>query len=387
MYEPPLFAFSTLIGAIHSRHSIRDVRRILIYKLDHLGDVLLTTPALRAIRRRFPNAEIRVVVGEWSRPVLQGNPNIDRVIIHNSGAFARTDYAHHTFADLKRQLGSWQPNLVIGLRDDWRTLAASLFSPVRRIERGRLHLREWWSMKWRGNSYRHELDRIWETLRPLGITPDPEPRLDYFVTDEERQRAISVMIAQNIRRPFAVIHSGASTPLKEWPLERYAEVARHVAEQLNLSPVLIGTAQEAERSAQLAEMIADLDPVDISGRYGLRDTAAIIERASLYVASDGGMMHIATALDIPTVGLFGPGAVHVFRPAGRQAVAISHEFPCSPCYMETCIRPHDNCMHAITVDEVVRETERLVGDRIAGGELVLEGIGIKKKKPEVPASS
>jgi ADP-heptose:LPS heptosyltransferase len=370
MYEPPLFAFSALVGLIHGRHPISDVRRILIYKLDHIGDVLMATPALRAIRRRFPNAEIRIAVGEWSSAVLKGNPNIDGILIHNSGAFARLPYAHHTLRGLKRRLGDWRPDLVIGLRDDWRTLAASLFSGARRIERGRVHLRERWELKRRGKPYHHELDRIWETLRPLGITPDPEPKLDYFVTDDERQKAEEVMAACGLRRPFAVIHTGASTPLKEWPLERFAEVARHAANELNLAILLIGTPEEVERSARLAEMISDLDPVDISGRFGLRDTAAIIEHASLYVASDGGMMHVAAALNIPTVGLFGPGSLPVFRAVGPRTVSISHEFPCSPCYMQTCIRPHDTCMQAITVDEVSQETGRLVNDG-ATSELLL----------------
>jgi ADP-heptose:LPS heptosyltransferase len=73
-------------------------------------------------------------------------------------------------------------------------------------------------------------------------------------------------------------------------------------------------------------------------------------------------MHIASALNVPTVGLFGPGSLPVFRAVGRRTVSISHEFPCSPCYMQNCIRPHDTCMQAITVDEVIQETGRLVSD-------------------------
>jgi ADP-heptose:LPS heptosyltransferase len=368
MREPPLHVFSALVGTLHSRHPIDRVHRILIYKLDHLGDVLLATPALRAIRKRFPEADISIVVGEWSRSILEHNPNIDRIVIYNSGRFARAGYAHHTLGDLKRKLGDWKPDLVIGLRDDWRTAASSLFSGVRRIQRGGVHLREWWNLKRNGIPHSHETDRLWKILRPLGIEPEPVERLDYFVSDQERRDAIEFIGANGIRDPFAVIHAGASTPLKEWPIERFAAVARDIARERGLQLLLIGSPEEIGHSARLASMIGDLGPIDISGRLGLRSTAALLEHASLYLGADGGMMHIAAALGIPTVGLFGPGSYEIFHPVGEGVAAISKHFPCSPCYMVECIRPDDPCMKAITVEEVILETARIIDGGTKGEE-------------------
>lgn len=361
MNEPLLHAYSTMVGAIHSWRSIRHVRKILIYKLDHLGDVLLATPALRAIRHRFPEAEITIVVGEWSRMVLENNPNVDSIIIYNSKEFARYPYTAHRFSDLKRKLGSWKPDLVIGLRDDWRTVTDGFFSGARRINRGRVHFKEWLERKRTNQPHSHEVKRLWEILRPLDIEPEPVERLEYAVTEDERKHVDEFMMAHEIEPPFAIIHAGTSVPLKEWSLSRLAEAARHIAVAHGMQIVLIGAPEEVDRSRDLAGMIRDLDPVDISGKLNLRGTAALMERASLYLGSDGGAMHVASAVGAPTLGLFGPGSYHIFRPVGRHAAAISHLFPCSPCTMTTCIRPHDTCMHAITIEEVIQETDKLVG--------------------------
>jgi ADP-heptose:LPS heptosyltransferase len=361
MNEPLLHAYSTVVAAMHSWRSIRNVRRILIYKLDHLGDVLLATPALHGIRRRFPHAEIRIVVGEWSRMVLENNPNVDGIIIYNSKEFARHPYTAHRFSDLKRKLGSWKPDLVIGLRDDWRTITGGFFSNARRINRGRVHFKEWIERRRTNRPHSHEVKRLWEMLEPLGIEPIPVEHLDYAVTSEERKSAEEFIQSHGIESPFAIIHAGTSVPLKEWSIERFAEAARHIANNYGMQVVLIGAPEEVDRAADLATMIPDLDPVDISGKLNLRGTAALLERASLYLGSDGGAMHIASAVGTPTLGLFGPGSYHIFSPVGRHAAAISHLFPCSPCTMTTCVRPHDTCMQSITIDEVLEETDKLVG--------------------------
>jgi len=359
--DPPLYAVTSLLEALGYRRPVSDPRRILIYKVDHLGDVLMSTPGLRAIRRRFPEAEIRVVVGEWSRGVLEHNPNIDRIVVYNSPRYTRGGFECHTLREVRNSLGDWKPDLVIGLRDDWRTIGASVFDRTARVDRGRAQLREWIARRRSPRDKRHEIDLIWEALAPLGIEPAEVDRLDYYVSGEERTWAAGLVQEKGLALPFAVFHPGASTRFKEWPLERFARVAREVSGNGRMRVVLIGSPDEVGRAGGLAELLPDLDPLDLSGQMSLRRTAALLEHASLYVGADGGMMHIATALGVPTVGLFGPGHFRTFHPVGRNVEAISRLFPCSPCSQQSCIRPHDNCMAAITVEEVLERTDALLG--------------------------
>jgi len=360
MAEQLLHAVSSVVGALHSWQPVRNPHQILIYKLDHLGDILLATPALRAIRRHYPDATIRMVVGEWSSAVLAHNPNIDELVIYNSAMFARYPYYAHNAAHLRRILSDFDPNLIISLRDDWTTLRYPFRPTVRRVNRGWVHVHEWIQRRRGMIDRRHEIERVWRMLRPLGIEPEEENSIDYYMTDDERSAAMEVMVKRGISHGFAAIHAGTSVPLKEWNLDRFAETARHVASVYGMQIVLVGSAEEVDRSRELGALIADLDPVDVTGQMNIRVTTALLEHAGVYVGSDGGLMHLAAIVGAPTVGLFGPGSYHIFHPIGPRATAVSRLFPCSPCSMITCIRPHDSCMQAITVDDVLQETDRIL---------------------------
>ncbi|HVK37215.1 MAG TPA: glycosyltransferase family 9 protein [Candidatus Kapabacteria bacterium] len=356
-----LYVASALTSLVHPFREQRKVERILIFKLDHLGDLLIATPALRAIRARFPDAEIRIVVGDWNVALLRHNPSIDAVHVYNSARFCRPPNTTHRFSQLREQLGTWKPDLVVGLRDDWHTLGYALLSGAARVDRGSAHLVEYAERARTHQALRHEIERLWRTLEPLGIERETDPQLDYFVDDDERTEARRFMADRGIRAPFAMLHAGATQPLREWPLERFASIARHLHRRYGMQAVLVGVDRERERSRGLASLIQDLAPVDVTGELGLRPTAALMGEAGLYVGSDGGAMHLAAAVGAPTIGLFGPGSYHVFSPIGRRTVGITRMFPCSPCGQITCIRPQDTCMHAITTDEVLEAVDRLVG--------------------------
>lgn len=197
-------------------------------------------------------------------------------------------------------------------------------------------------------------------LRSIDIEPDACAELDYFMTNEERSRAAEAMGMAGIVEGFAAIHPGTSVPLKEWELNRFAEISRHLGRTYGMQIVLVGSIDEVDRSRELAALIPDLHPIDISGKLSLRITTALLEHAGYYLGSDGGAMHLAAIVGVPTIGLFGPGSYHIFHPVGPNAAGVSRHFPCSPCSMITCIRPHDTCMQAITVDEVLIESDRLL---------------------------
>lgn len=361
MADNRFYLYSTIVGALHSWHPARNVRRILVYKLDHLGDLLLATPALSALRRRYPQAEITIVVGEWSRVILENNPNIDRIVIYNSPRFTRPPFVSHTSQQLRNAIEGIRPDLTIGLRDDMRTISSSILSTGWRIERGRSHMKEWLRRRRNGGDKAHELDLIRGMFQQLGIEIPSNAAPEFYLSDREREDALRFLRSRAIDSPFALIQAGATTVFKEWPIERFAEVARHLEQEHGLIPVLIGAPGERERSRQLAELLSDRHPIDITGELGLRDLGAVMEHAGFYLGADGGSMHLATAMGVPTLALYGPGYFPVFAPIGERVAAISRRFPCSPCDQTICIRPNDNCMMAITIDEVLEQTDLLIG--------------------------
>jgi len=329
--------------------------------------MLLSTPAIRAIRHRFPNAELVVVAGEWNEIVLRGNPNIDRLIRYNSPRFARPPFATHTMADLRNALGGWRPDLIVALRDDAPAMMSAMRSAARYIGRGRSHLVDW--LRRRGNNTiarPHEIDRTLQLLREHGIEHSNDRRLDYTVAESERRDAAALLSAQGVPALFAAIQPGTSLAMKEWSLERFAAVARHLRESYGLRIVLIGPENERERTRALGTMIADLEPIDLTGMLGLRPTVALLERAALYFGSDGGSMHLAAHVGTPTLGLFGPGSISGFHPVGPHALGISAQLPCSPCPLTVCIRPHSTCMDALAVADAVGAIDNLMRQKQGG---------------------
>ena len=279
---------SAIVEATHRWRPLGTVRRIAIHRFDHLGDMLLSTPAIRALRRRFPNAEIVMVAGEWNEIILRHNPNIDRLIFYNSPRFARPPLISHSLADLRGALGAWRPDMIVALRDDAPTMMSAMRSTARYIGRGRSHLVDW--LRRRGNNTvprPHEIDRTLQMLRDHGIEHGNDRQLDYTVTESERSDAAALIAARGIPERFVAIQPGTSLALKEWSLERFAAVARHLSNTHGLRIVLVGAESERERTRALGELISDLDPIDITGTMGLRTTVALLERASLYWHATG----------------------------------------------------------------------------------------------------
>lgn len=363
--DPPIFAVAAFLSWLGYRRPIPpNPQRILIYKPDHLGDVLLATPAVRAIRQRYPSAEINIMVGAWAEQLLQNNPDVDGVRRYNSKKFVRGTAPPTSLRQALNDLEGWKPDLVISLRDDWAMLRASIGSRTARVDRGTVQWREWLNRKKTGRAKRHETELLWETLAPIGIAPQRVEQLLYFVSREERIWANAFLPKSGVHTHFMALHPGASTELKKWEPERFAAVARQLTNQWGMQIVLIGSPDEQAEGAYLAELLSDLQPVNLSGKLQLRQTAAVIEQASIYIASDGGMMHIASAVGVATVGLFGPGYGDVFRPVGNNVRTINHYFPCSPCSQQRCIRPNDTCMMAITPEEVIAASNELLGDTL-----------------------
>ncbi len=355
-----LLIYSATVGRLRSRRR-RVVRRVLVVRLDHIGDLLMSTPALAAIRRKYPDAEITLATGEWNLPVIENNPNVDRVVVHNSSRYTRPPYSPHPITNLRQSLRGHAPDVVIGLRDDWATLTEWLRRDVQLIDRGRTQIRLWFERRRSGEAEQHETVRIREILAGAGIEVPPSADLEMHLSDSERSDAQRFLAEERLDGPFAVLQPAATVPLRQWFPDRYADVAHWLHRHHGLRIVIAGAPSEREQARDLADRIADISPVDISGRSSLREFAAIVERASLYVGSDGGAMHLATAVGTPTVALFGPGPYHGYYPVGRHVVGISHLFPCAPCDQVTCVRPNDTCMMAITVEEVVEASRKVLG--------------------------
>jgi len=337
------------------------VERVAVFHLNGVGDLLFSLPALLAVRQRFASSRITSVIRPHLAELLEPAGLADEIILRpRRGDIARLlaflrDLRRHRFdlAVLFSQSASANiyallsaTRIRVGFID---TIFPRLLShPI--AKRGitstakLLYLAEW-----------------------LGAKPE---KRDYAgllkVSESQQERAGFLLKEAGVdNKPFVVLsfaQGGVHMPLyKTWPLEKFAEVGRRLL-RLGLSTVAIGAGPDAGEGRLLAESIGT-GAVSLAGRTRLGELAGIIGRASLLVGIDSGPTHIAAALGIPVVALYGPTDPRITGVQGSRSVMIRKEMPCSPCRRPTCEgRP---CMTRISPEEVVEAAEKLMASGAA----------------------
>lgn len=336
------------------------MRNILLLKLRYIGDVLLATPILRALRQALPDSRVTVAVYPGTEDVLRHNPDVAEVLLVDRSRFGTQAQFYHEV----RKRGF---DCVIDMTGNDRAEFTCLLSniPVR------IGFRE--SRRWRGwLAYTHEVDsppegthrisRDLALLAPLGITAKPEPPTVWLTKEEEEQggRLLQELGISPDGRLLVMFHPGARYWFKAWPAERFAQLADRLSSEAGCLVLIGGGAREQAVAAQIQEL-ARCRPINIAGRVDLRQFAAIVKRCALYIGNDNGSMHLAAAVGTPVIGLFGPSSPLEWTPYGTAEVTTIYKgLDCRVCYHPTCTRGEQSCMRQITVDEVFETARRLL---------------------------
>jgi len=337
------------------------VKNILVIKLRYLGDVLLATPVFQALRKRYPDARLTAAVSKGTEEMLKGNRNLDDVLVVERASLA----GQLKFARALRQR---RFDCVVDLTDGDRSAVLAWFSgaPVR-VGFNEEH-------RWRGLLYTvvatprvdavHRIAHDLEIVRPLGIEPKPGcPELP--ISNEEEGAAAKLLdeiAGESLAgggKPLIMFQPGARYWFKAWPVERFAALADRLAEGRSCR-VLIGGDPAERQLAQGIRTHAASKPVVLAGRTTVRQYVAILKRCTLFVGNDNGPMHMAAALGVPVVALFGPSNPAKWGPFGTHAEVLYNGLDCRSCFHPTCTRGEANCMRQIGVDDVLAAAERLL---------------------------
>jgi ADP-heptose:LPS heptosyltransferase len=329
-----------------------------------LGDLLCTVPALRALRRRLPNARVVLVTFAEMAPVVERmRPWVDELLefpghpgtperppreadvapFLAQARAARFDLALQMYGanaaaeEVTATLGARRTGGFTSRGDGRPDPAAWIPYPVREHEIGR-HLR---------------------LMRHLGAEPDGEA-LEFPVLSRDRAAAARLAARPGLRRPYALIHPGATSPARRWSPERFAAVADCLAAH-GLGVALIGTREERTRTAAVARAMRHTG-VDLAGCTDLGAVAALLEGAEVLVANDSGPAHLAAALGTPSVTIFLSGdPVRWSHDAARHPV-VRAAVGCNPCPHLSCPIDH-RCGTAVTVGQVREQIDALLAER------------------------
>ena len=330
-----------------------DLQRILLIRLSSLGDILLMTPLLNLLRTACPQARIDVLIKAEYHDLLRAHPGIARLLIFDSRqSLLRTlrslradryDLALDLHGTPRSQL------LMRGLR------AHRKLTYNKRVLRRALLVRLGWNTLRRMTPVP---ELYTAPLRRLGLTGRLGAPTMYL--DPKSTEAMKAHVARSLpdapNRPLLAVAPGARWPTKCWPVERFAAVARDLTREKQAAVVILGGPDEAPLARTLYDKL-DVPVVNGAGTLSLMDSASLLSRCRLLISNDSGLMHMATALQVPVVAVFGPTVQEFgFYPFQARAEVVSESLSCRPCSTKgsrCCPRGHHACMQDISSARVL----------------------------------
>jgi lipopolysaccharide heptosyltransferase II len=335
------------------------MHRFIIMRLGSLGDVVLTSPAPRALRAAFPSAHIAFLTSTPFAPLYASNPHVDEVLTVDR---ARTNRDVGAIASLARRIREGRYDVSIDLHRKLKTAGIARLARVRTRVGGSALDTVRVTLDGSGHASEHAL----AALAPLGISDD-DTRPEVFVSGEDEAAAIRLLRDHGIDPTddrILGIFPGAGWEPRAWMPERFAEVARRAIDEDGMRVVVVGAEKDRGATDNIAASLGNDAVVLMDLPLGV--LAGVLKQCAKFVSNDTGPMHLSVAVGTPTVALFGPGNFERFAPRHAPHVGIREHIACSPCkqFSNHC---RDNvCMQLITVDRVWSEVESL-GAADAGG--------------------
>jgi heptosyltransferase-2 len=335
--------------------------RILIRTTNWIGDAIMSLPALRAIRQRFPDAAITVLARPWVSAVYEGERAIDEVIPLDAAPGFRDWKA-------KRDLTVWLRrgdfDLAVLFPNSFESAAVIRLAGARRIVGYARDGRGWLlsdavPVPKRGEIPAHESFYYLEMLRRaklIDVLPGiPEIRLDGIPA--LRARGEKAFQDLNVKQPVVGVSPGAAYgSAKRWLPERFANAAARLAEELCGSVAVFGSNGERDMCEQVARAAGGHN---FAGRTSLRAFIGMTAACRIFLSNDSGAMHLAAALGVPSVTVFGPTDEMATGPLGPTALLVREPVDCAPCLRRECPIDH-RCMTRVTADRVVGAAESLL---------------------------
>ncbi len=361
----PLFVFALLrLLDVRSRISsfqvyLKRMRKFLVVNMNYMGDALLTTPAIAALRAAFPDAQIDTVVGAGTAAeVLHGNPDLNRIITRTArGGASRLMQIFRLLRE-----GRYTDAIILPPLPGY-AFAAWLARTPRRVGLAGRGMNHFLTTLRRTRAV-HMADAMLDTM-PLPPDPDRTRRLVVSVDAVSEEAAARLLSAEGLTAgsPLIAVNVGATRPQKRWFAESFAQTLDGLSD---IPVVLVGAG--AADTAMAADILnhTQTKPINLVGQTEVKTLAAVLKRCDLLISGDSGPMHLATAVGTPCVALFGSTDPAVTGPFDALSEALYKDLSCSPCGNHPTCNGRYDCLREITPEEVVLATRRLLRARRGG---------------------
>jgi len=290
---------------------LEDIKTVLIIKLDHVGDVILSTPVYQAIKETYPNSFLRVVVGPWAKSVLKNNPFVDEIIeyaapwLDYNGYYESKDCNKAIHKAITKIL-SRQNDLVINLRDKdpYHQLFCIQFKENHLLSFDSGDPLDKFSNKFAKSKKVHALDKNKVLLSSIGIAVSQSPKI-YF-DDHDRRKIQQLISTVNVR---VAIFPGAGVPWKKWPRENFIKICERL-NQLNISPIIIGHSSETDFSEFIDSKVKVIDLIGKTNT--IQELASLLSQCNVLLSNDSAPVHVAESVGTKCVVITKPNSLSEF---------------------------------------------------------------------------
>jgi heptosyltransferase-3 len=335
------------------------VRRVLLVRLRSIGDTVLSTPSLFALKRFLPNAEIDILVEDWVAPILNDHPHVNRVVVLERGGLGAR-------ARVARQMRATGYDVVYNLHGG--TTAAFLTRATgarhrvgfKTYQYAQLHNHQAPppSLLW-AQQKTHSVEQQLALLGWTGVPVTDRPRTHLAITPDAAAAVGRRLADAGLEdRKIALVHPTAAFATKQWATENFARVVEFLAER-GFASVAIAASHERE---VLNRLVSETSVPVVTFDLSLPEVAALAARSQMFVGNDSGIAHIAAAVGTPSVVVFGSSNIAHWQPWNKAAAeVVFEEMPCQPCHGYFCEKfPQPECILRVPVSRVVAAIERCI---------------------------
>jgi heptosyltransferase-3 len=350
---------------------LQSLRRVLVTKLRHHGDVLLASPVFSVLKAHAPHVEIDALVYADTAPMLSGNPAVSRILGVDRGwkALGWVDQAAAEWSALQ-QLRSRDYDLLIHLSEHPRgAWLARLLGPRYSVAANYPRARRWWKSSFShlyplpSNGRRHVVEQNLDALRRIGLQPGEHERGLSFVPGDQAQSEVEHMLGELglARGGYIHLHPASRWQFKCWPAQKTAELIDRL--QAMGERVVVSAAPDAQELQLLARIrtLVTTPFADVSGKLSLKQLGALTRDARLFIGVDSAPMHIAAAMGTPVVALFGPSGEFNWGPWQVPHRVVASDHSCRPCGNDGCGGGKvSECLSTLPVSAVLQAAQSLL---------------------------